>query len=145
MNLSIFSSKELNWAACVGLILSVLLLGLVAFTNWFVDPLLQFSSSKIAGVNVEKTELFPVLHRVKPYWLESSDFDGLILGTSRAGNGLNPAHLAFHNYEMFNYGVPGARIDLVYDIYRSVAATKTIDQLILTLDFFAFNQIAAKS
>jgi len=108
----------------------------LAAVNWLMNPLMLFNSPVIDGLNKYKTQLFFALHVVKPYWAREYDPQAVILGSSRAGNGMDPAML---DATAFNYAIPGARIDLLSRIYGDVRDGQALEKVILTLDFFAFN------
>ncbi len=141
MNFSIFNSRGsqryLLWAL---LPCGCLLIGVGLF-NWSVNPLLLFKSPDIAGTNVHKPLYLDAQHEVKPYLLREFRPDQLILGSSRAGNGLDPAHAAFTGGVAFNYSIPGARIQTIADLFNDASSVAEIDTVILTLDFFAFNAV----
>lgn len=126
-----YSVKMLSAAA------SILLL--VGVFNWLVNPLLRFTSPSIEGFNTYKTQFFQNLHTIVPYWARSATPDTLILGSSRAGNGLDPAHPGFRNANVFNYAIPGVRIETIGTIYAEMSKSTELESVLLTLDFFSFN------
>lgn len=117
------------------------LLLLLAIGNYVVNPLLLFDSPGIPQWNVHKPRYLSSLHEIKPYLLRETLPRQLILGSSRAGNGLDPAHPAFRPGEAFNYGTPGAKIQLLADLYSDAQSVSKLDTVVLTLDFFAFNAV----
>ena len=125
-----YSIKMLSAVACILLLVGVF--------NWLVNPLLRFTSPSIEGFNTYKTQLFPNLHTVIPYWARSATPGTLILGSSRAGNGLDPAHPGFRNANVFNYAIPGVRIETIGTIYAEMSKSTELESVLLTLDFFSF-------
>ncbi|MBL4820300.1 MAG: hypothetical protein JKY98_04820 [Gammaproteobacteria bacterium] len=114
------------------------LITLLGFFNWLINPLLLFDSPAIDGVNRYKTQFFFLQHKVKPLWAQSSRPDGLILGSSRAGGGLNPDHSALPE-NTFNYAIPGIRINTIARVYSEARLLGDLSQVVMTLDFFSFN------
>jgi hypothetical protein len=67
-------------------------LALLAGFNFIIDPYQLLGAPAIDGVNAKKTVLFSKLGLTKPYAFYASDHTSLILGSSRAGAAIDPAH-----------------------------------------------------
>jgi hypothetical protein len=135
-------SESLKFGKHYGLLLlcaAVLPLTLLAGFNYIIDPYQLLGAPLIDGVNARKTLLFSKLAITKPYTFYASDHSSLILGSSRAGAAIDPAHpsLAADNY--YNYATPGARPRQDIEKLRSAIATRTIHKVIYSVDFFTFN------
>lgn len=141
MSSSTSNSRSANTYLMRVLPISIFLLLVVAGFNWLIDPLYLFNSPQIDSLNSHKPSFVNNQHLVKPQWARQSDASILILGTSRAGNGLNPQHPALASATTFNYGLPGSRIGTTARLFDDAASSLSIDTAILTLDFFAFNAV----
>lgn len=115
----------------------------VGLLNWFINPLLLFDSPLIVGLNRHKPAYFASQHEVKPYLFREFDARQLILGSSRAGNGLDPQHPGFDHGRAFNYSLPGAKISILSELLGDAVSVNELDLVVVTLDFFAFNSVPA--
>ena len=114
-------------------------LTLLAGFNFIIDPYQLLGGPVIEGVNAKKTLLFSKLGNTKPYTFYASDHTSLILGSSRAGAAIDPAHQSLATDSFYNYATPGARPRQDLEKMRSAIATRTIHKIIYSVDFFTFN------
>ena len=114
-------------------------LALLAGFNFIIDPYQLLGAPAIDGVNAKKTVLFSKLGLTKPYAFYGSDHTSLILGSSRAGAAIDPAHPSLAADNFYNYATPGARPRQDIEKLRSAIATRAIHKVIYSVDFFTFN------
>lgn len=110
------------------------LLALVAAINLLVDPYRVFGSPDIPGVNAVKPDFVEHLRLTTPHALARAKPDALILGTSRAGRGLSPAHAAFDGFTAYNAALPAVS---VYEMWRTLQhahAIRAVKRVVLALD-----------
>lgn len=119
----------------------------VGLINYIVDPYGIFKTPTRLGFNLlkpsqdDQTRLFKAVEitQVKPR--------RLLLGSSRAILGLNPAHEVFRDdLVTYNLGLTGPNIkDIRQYFEHSLINQPDIEQVILSLDFFTFNSPNAKT
>lgn len=106
----------------------------VALFNWWANPYY------LTGVEEgEKPTFFFHLGMVKPYHYHAQDIRAVIIGSSRAGSGLDPAAPALAGENYYNLAIPGARIRQIDRALRSAVITGGAEKLIVSLDLFGFN------
>ena len=109
----------------------------LAAVNGFMDSFSLFGSPRIVGINADKVT--GDVRMTKAWQVARSNYDGIILGTSRAEVGLNPQHAAWQNLNSYNLAMQGASL---YEIYRNLQqaqAAHPVKQVLLGLDFFNFS------
>ncbi|MBK6738131.1 MAG: hypothetical protein IPG64_09555 [Haliea sp.] len=114
-------------------------LALLAGFNFIIDPYQLLGAPAIDGVNAKKTVLFSKLGLTKPYAFYGSDHTSLILGSSRAGAAIDPAHPTLADASFYNFATPGARPRQDFEKLRAAIATRAIHKVIYSVDFFTFN------
>lgn len=110
--------------------------------NALVDPLaLTPWDLRIRGFNAVKTEQLGWDPLFKYYQVIYRRPDLVVLGSSRAEQGIDPAGpLPWEVLAPYNLGVIGANMEMIYDYWRSVVRwSPRIRTVIVMLDFFAFN------
>jgi hypothetical protein len=118
---------------------ALLFLLLAAGVNLVVDPLGMFFVADLPGVNRYKPEILN-------YWRTSLGLrarllrpEVVILGSSRALVGINPADPAFRGRKVFNMGMPGATLCDIRDAFEIALAGGRLKQAVIGLDFFSAN------
>lgn len=114
-------------------------LALVTAFNMLMDPFLVFGSPLIEGINARKPAVAKQQRLAKAYAVRHFRPQAIILGTSRAEQGLDPEHPAFSGLAGYNLGLPGATIYESRRYFEHAVAVRTPEVVVLTLDFFAFN------
>lgn len=120
----------------IGLFLAAL--ATVVLCNRLINPLLFFRGPDLGSINHYKPEVLPYMHLVKPKWLAEQEPRTVILGSSTAAIGLDPDHPELMQ-PVFNYGMPGAGIEVLAELYTDVSHRKSPSHIVLALDFFGFN------
>lgn len=136
-------SKERKYLWCL---LALLLLSVVSLAgfNWLMDPHRFFDSPKIPGVNVYKTFTSHMRIR-KPIHIYQRAPTTLIMGSSRAGEGLHCEYLPVTFAECYNAAIRGItpyeqwRI-LEHATVSAREANKNIDRVVLNLGFATFTE-----
>ena len=127
MSFCIFSSNQhYSWFLRSLVIGVALLLGAVAFANWLVDPYGIYLPPPIRGVNGNKPEFVAHLRLTHPYAIERLQPEGLILGTSRAGQGLSPTHRMWRGLNVYNAAYPSVSL---YEMWRTLQHAQAIHPL----------------
>lgn len=106
--------------------------------NWAVDPYWIWKSPVISGLTEFKPSvrdnirIFKIgARRVRP--------EVVILGTSRADEGLDPQHPAFAGRRGFNLAAPAETYEESLNLFDWVTTEFGAKTVVLTLDFFAAN------
>ncbi len=122
------------------ILLVISLIGFVGF-NLVVDPEGRFALFSYPGFNQEKTEAMENGGRiVKSRALENGRYDTVILGSSRAENGIDPLHPAFADKRVYNAGLSATNMYEIARIFDFVRKTGTIKTVIFGMDFHLFSR-----
>ena len=116
-----------------------LLVALTGALNWFVDPFLFYGSVSIPGVNAIKPE-FPYREREsKAFIVARRQPSAVILGSSYAEIGLDPAHpaLAVGGYDTYNFGLIGGSWRRIYCNFDFALRAAPLERVILAVDVYA--------
>lgn len=110
---------------------------LVATSAWnvAVDPYSVFGTPLIDGFNANKPDFVEQLRMTHVYAVDRRKPRCLILGTSRAGRGLDPESPALRAFDCYNMAFPSASL---YEIRRYLQHVKTARRIVLGLDFRTF-------
>jgi hypothetical protein len=125
----------LKWFV-VGFVLVHLAVGGV---NWLIDPFSIHASPRIAKFNLLKPAILQRGRIFKTVVGTRGDWDVIILGTSRADIGLDPAHPAFAGRRCFNASTPNQPHEETRQMLEAAASSGTLKQAVIALDFFASN------
>lgn len=120
--------------------LSLLLatLAAVGTFNLVIDPYSIYNVVSRPGLNAVKPEVTKHLRMAKAKSVSWANPDTLILGSSTAETGLDPAGLHAAK-SAYNLGLSGANIYEVRRYYQHARATARIKRVILVVDLFMFN------
>ena len=121
------------------LLLSTLLLSLLASVNYLVDPFFLFRSKTIPGINELRNQFFNYQLLSKPYALIDYQADTLILGSSRTGTALRPAHPGFEGSRVYNGALAGSTLRANILHYRHAMAAAPLKRVLINPDFYMFN------
>ena len=118
----------------------IALLALVAAFNLVVDPYLVFGMPRIAGFNALKPGAETHERMVKTYQLERRRPVTVILGSSRADNGIDPASRFWpaRLRPIYNLAIDGASQPELLAFLREAWATGRLKGAIVQLDFENF-------
>jgi hypothetical protein len=111
----------------------------VAGVNLLVDPFSVFGMPRIRGLNAEKpgfVEHLRLTNTYAPYRLRPTC---LIIGTSRAGRGLSPAHPGFRGQRCYNIALPAIDAYEMQRYFQHAHAIAPLRQVVLALDFRVFH------
>lgn len=115
---------------------------LIGTFNWLVDPYHLFEAPLIDGVNLRKPLVGKNTRMIKAWEVTRLRPAAIILGTSRAEVGLDPAHPGWRAQRVYNLALPSARIYETYRYLQHADAQRPLEQVVLALDFFMFNGAA---
>ncbi len=119
------------------LMLAVLVLALVAvLLNRAANPYCLFATDWLPVH--EKPETFTHLRLVKAMQVRHQRPQSLILGSSRAETGLDPAHPAWQHLPVYNLGLSDARLHEIKRYFQHACAASKVRQAVLLLDFTTF-------
>ncbi len=117
----------------------VTLVALTGALNWFVDPFWFYGGVSIPGVNAIKPE-FPYREREsKAFIVERRQPSAVILGSSYAEIGLDPAHpaLAVGGFDTYNFGLIGGSWRRIYCNFDFALRVAPLKRVILAVDAYA--------
>lgn len=112
----------------------------VAGINFIVDPYLITGMPRISNFNEYKVDIGKQLRMTKKYHPLKEQYNTLILGTSRAETGINPAHQCLQDAGMkaYNLGIPGANVQTQLAYALNLVYQQRISTAFLSLDFTDF-------
>ncbi len=115
----------------------ILILGMF---NFFIDPYGIYNDFLVDGINNPKSEAGGHEKFAKAYLVDSIKPEQIALGTSRVGYGINPQSEQWDgDGRKFNLSIADGSIYVARRFLQHAIAIQTPKQLILGLDFFAFN------
>ncbi len=117
-------------------IVSVAVVMAVAVINRAVNPYGLFAKDLMPGA--DRPETFTHLRLVKAAQVRHLRPQSLILGSSRAETGLDPAHPAWQAKPVYNLGLSNASLYEIKRYFQHACALGKVRQVVLLLDFAAF-------
>jgi len=123
----------------VFLLTALNLSALLGVFNLIVDPYGLFDLVTIEGWSDTKPETTRKSRLHKAFAVERIKPAGLILGSSRAERGLDPAHWGWRAAPVYNLGLPGADIFELRDALVHANAVSPLRQVVLSLDLLLFD------
>jgi len=135
MNINKQEYRYLRWlsVAIVGFI------SLVAGFNWLVNPFSIFDAPAISGFNANKPDYISYLRLTHAYRVERLKPECVLLGTSRTGRGLSPAHPALANLKCYNMALPAMSIYQMRRHLQHIQAVQAQKLVILAVELRLFN------
>lgn len=124
----------------------IVLVGLIGAFDALIDPYLIIGMPRIAGLNAVKPETATHTQLAKDYLIRRFKPAGLLLGSSKADLGIDPASRFWpaDARPAFNYGVPGTSIrDNVANLRRAIAIG-TVRRVLVVLDIENFMKVPPK-
>jgi len=111
----------------------------VAAFNALVNPFNLYTGVRITGFNEYKSELAKNSRLSKAAELRRQQPDCLILGSSRAQTGLDPAQPAWAQCRAFNLAHAGGTLYESMRYFQQAVAIQRPREVVLALDLFMFN------
>jgi hypothetical protein len=121
------------------LALSLFALLLIVLFNLLIDPFSIYNSPKIEGININKPAFSTHLRMSKAVVVSKIKPSGIILGNSRAENGINPGHSGWNAKSVYNLGLGNANIYEVYRYLQHAHTSYKLKEVVLMLDLVMFN------
>ncbi len=121
-------------------ILGVICLLGIGLSNFLIDPYLFFESPRFDGINRWKTRFFWHQLETKSNLVRDAGIDTLIVGTSTAGDSLNPQHPAFREARAFNFAIAGSTPRVQRLAFAHAMRSNPIRSLVVCIDQFAYNE-----
>lgn len=115
---------------------SATILAVVAACNFAVDPYSVFDTPLIKHINANKPDFVAQLRLTHVYAVARREPRCIILGTSRAGRGLDPNQAALLGLDCYNMALPSVSL---YEMQRYFQHAKAARRVILALDFRVFS------
>ncbi len=114
---------------------------IVGFFNLLVDPFWLFDSPKIKGFNADKTQYHKYTRMEKAHRIRYLKPAGIILGTSRAELGIDPAHPGWNSRSapIYNLALSSGKIKEIFLYLKHAHAINRLNQVVLGVDFFMFD------
>ena len=121
------------------LIFTLSIVTLVASTNWFIDPYGFFWSPQISNINAKKTQAVNRSRLVKPYRLDKTLPEILLIGNSRIEMGIPAESELFTSDNVYNAGIPGLRPELQWQMaLNQIQTNPNLKKIFLSLDYTDF-------
>ena len=113
----------------------------VGVFNLTVDPYGIYNLVVIEGVNNVKPPWDSQERMVKTLQLRKLRPEGIILGSSRTGFGLDPEHVAWKldSRLAYNLSMANMSVEEKYRLLKYANSLNDLKRVIIGLDFFAFN------
>ena len=113
----------------------------LAVMNRLVDPYQIFSAER-HGVYDDKPALHANMRLHKAFQVRLQKPDALILGSSKAIQGIPTEHALFEGQRVYNLAMPLASMKELTLLLRHANATTPVKRVVLGLDFLSFNALA---
>ncbi|MGK7884101.1 MAG: hypothetical protein AB4057_05670 [Crocosphaera sp.] len=109
-------------------------------TNLIIDPHRIFRILEIDNVNRQKPLMGSGgLRKVKSIEIEKGDYDTLIIGTSRAMEGLDPLSSLWRSKKVYNAALSKSNMYEISQVFNFANEVQPIKSVILGLDFLSFS------
>ncbi len=120
------------------------LVALIGAANWIVDPFWFYGAVSIPGINAIKPEFSYRERESKPFMVKRRRPNAVILGSSYAEIGLDPAHpaLAAGGYDSFNFGLIGGSWERIYCNFVFALEAAPLKRVILAIDVNAMPAVS---
>ncbi len=130
--------KGVRYTLSIFLVLGLVFAGLAWF-NVSVDPYHYFESPTVENYNERKPYLFYHLSNAKSFQFMRRPGANLIIGSSRAGSGINPRHPSIEADNYYNFATTASQpvVDLMK--LRARLERGKLERLMYFVDFFGFN------
>jgi hypothetical protein len=114
------------------------LLAAAAVWNLVVDPYSVFDVVRIDRFNANKPAFVEQLRMTHVYAVERRKPRCVLLGTSRTGRGLDPAHPALSGLDCYNMALPSINLYEMRRYFQHAQAIRPLETVILALDLRVF-------
>ena len=139
-NSSTTSSEEPATAAgwwVIFIITFATLLASIAALNWVIDPYDALGGISLPGINEHKySRVTGTAHFLA---LAFGSYQGLLLGSSRAQNALDPTHPGFGGRRVYNAALAGVSIGKLRTVFEYARSHNDLAQVVVALDFQMFD------
>ncbi len=125
----------------VVLLAPLLCLAVLAIINRLVDPYQIFSAER-NGIYDDKPALHANMRLHKAFQVRLQKPDALILGSSKAIQGIPTEHALFEGQRVYNLAMPLASMKELTLLLRHANAITPVKRVVLGLDFLSFNALA---
>jgi heat shock protein HspQ len=128
-------SLYLKWftAYLIGTLASVLTF------NFFVDPFGIYDVASIKGFNIPKVQIEKNEKLAKAMLVNKVRPKSIVLGSSRAEFGIDPAYSRWPDTPVYNLALAGADAYLMKRYLQHADAMNKLKEVVIGLDFFSFN------
>lgn len=109
-----------------------------AVFNYVVDPYRMFSSDH-ATLYSNYPALHPNLRLHKAYQVNLQKPDTIVLGTSKAIQGIPLDHAYFDGKSMYNLAAPLASMREIYQLFMHAQSNRPLEDVVFVMDFLSFN------
>lgn len=134
--MSYFSIKERTFNAWLTGVFFTAVIGMAAF-NFVVNSFSIFPVTPIPGYTdvhfIENVRIY------KNFLLKKRSIDGLMLGSSRIEESMNPMPAAWPGMQVYNMAMPGASLHEILRSLQHANAITPLKQGLIGLDFFMFS------
>jgi hypothetical protein len=113
---------------------------LMISSNLIIDPHRIFRVLEVEKINTQKPLMGSGgLRKVKSIELEQGDYDTVILGTSRAMEGLDPLSSLWPSEKVYNAALSKSNMYEISQVFQFSHQVQPIKSVILGLDFLSFS------
>lgn len=131
-----FAVKEKTFNLCLVIVFLLIVLGMAAF-NYSVNAFGVFSTPTIPGYNnvhfVENVRIY------KNFLVRNHHINGLLLGSSRIEESMEPLPAAWPQLQVYNMAMPGASLHEMLRNLQHAQASTPLQQVLIGIDFFMFS------
>ncbi|HSC74895.1 MAG TPA: hypothetical protein VLB90_01505 [Pseudomonadales bacterium] len=128
--------KEKTFNRCLIGCFFTVVVGMAVF-NFIVNPFGVFPAKPIPGYTdvhfIENVRIY------KNFLIKNRAIDGLMLGSSRIEESMNPLPAAWPNMQVYNMAMPGASLHEILRNLQHANAVTPLKQGLIGLDFFMFS------
>lgn len=115
-------------------------LAVVAIFNWLADPYSIYGAPKVKWFNADKVEFVSHLRLTKAHRVATLKPSAIILGSSRAGHGLDPDHPGWEEQRVYNLAIPSPSMYEIYRYFQHANAVQPLKRVVLVLDYRSFTK-----
>lgn len=120
-------------------VIFTLMLGVAGF-NYILDPYGVYSPDRTYSFNRIKPKIFLKERIIKPYRVSDLKPDTVILGMSAAGQGYVESHPYFSDKSVYNFGIAGASMYMMYRAFQHTMFESDLQNVFLDLSILAFDE-----
>jgi len=107
--------------------------------NYVIDPWGLNYAFRLDGVNAVKADVNSYINLHKAYAIRRLRPEAIILGSSRAADGIRTGHPAWGAQPAYNLGIDGVSMRGIRSFFQRAHAVRPLKRVVVGLDFFYFH------